>query len=173
MPLKPIAIDILSHLVEVSPTMVREYILNEIESKSSINNLNSSLNKSDSISNKLSSMTTTNQKRTNPSISSPISPSLSNNKENQQDAETKEKTEEKSSQLGSRGPLTLEDILNTDDVFEPILINYVIRQMINDPDPELSGTMQIINVLKLLIDPDNMLSAVNVSKLKKIVLNKV
>ena len=31
--------------------------------------------------------------------------------------------------------LSLADILNTDEVFEPILINYVIRQMINDPDP--------------------------------------
>jgi hypothetical protein len=79
--------------------------------------------------------------------------------------------------------LSLADILNTDEVFEPILINYVIRQMINDPDPgmflislyilkiklnfiffkELSGAMQIINLLKLLIDPENMLSAANVT----------
>jgi len=31
--------------------------------------------------------------------------------------------------------LSLADILNTDDVFEPVLINFIIRQMINDPDP--------------------------------------
>lgn len=35
----------------------------------------------------------------------------------------------------STATLSLADILNTDEVFEPILINFVIRQMINDPDP--------------------------------------
>lgn len=120
--LSPVAIDILCHLVEVSPTMVREHILNEIEAKSSINNLNSSLNRSD--------RTETNSISDSPSI--------------------------------PRDHITFQDVLNTDDVFEPILINYVIRQMINDPDPELSGALQILNILKLLIDPENMLSAVNV-----------
>lgn len=54
----------------------------------------------------------------------------------------------------------MSSILNLDDEsFEPVLINFVIRQMINDPDQELSGALQIINLLKLLIDPENMLSS--------------
>ena len=36
--------------------------------------------------------------------------------------------------------------------------------MINDPDQELSGALQIINLLKLLIDPENMLSGKYVEK---------
>lgn len=160
--LSPIAIDILSHLVEVSPTIVREYILNEIESKSSIINLNSSLNKTDFIPNKLSNTNLAsyniNQKKTIPLICSSIVSSISRIKGNKIKIEQNDKNI-----VSSHEKLTLNDILNTDDVFEPILINYVIRQMIIDPDPELSGTMQIINILKLLIDPENMLSAVNVS----------
>lgn len=44
---------------------------------------------------------------------------------------------------------------------EQTLLNLVIRCLINDPDSELSGAMQITNLLKLLVDPENMLTALN------------
>ena len=52
---------------------------------------------------------------------------------------------------------------NYEDISDFTLLNLVIKNMINDPDQELSGAMQIVNLLKLLIDPENMLSAINVS----------
>ena len=38
-------------------------------------------------------------------------------------------------QTNAKKLLSLKQVLNVEHVFEPILINYVIRQMINDPDP--------------------------------------
>ncbi|XP_076442092.1 serine/threonine-protein phosphatase 4 regulatory subunit 3-like [Babylonia areolata] len=44
---------------------------------------------------------------------------------------------------------------------EDVLINLVIEQMINDSDPELGGAMQLIGILRLLLDPENMLATAN------------
>ncbi|KAL8612838.1 Serine/threonine-protein phosphatase 4 regulatory subunit 3A [Nucella lapillus] len=42
-----------------------------------------------------------------------------------------------------------------------VLINLVIEEMINDADPELGGAMQLIGILRLLLDPENMLTTIN------------
>lgn len=42
-----------------------------------------------------------------------------------------------------------------------VLINLVIEEMINDADPELGGAMQLIGILRLLLDPENMLASAN------------
>ncbi|XP_057197767.1 serine/threonine-protein phosphatase 4 regulatory subunit 3B isoform X1 [Triplophysa rosa] len=45
-----------------------------------------------------------------------------------------------------------------DDV---LLINVVIKQMICDSDPELGGAVQLMGLLRTLMDPENMLAPVN------------
>ncbi|KAM4730518.1 serine/threonine-protein phosphatase 4 regulatory subunit 3B [Anableps anableps] len=45
-----------------------------------------------------------------------------------------------------------------DDV---LLINVVIKQMICDSDPELGGAVQLMGLLRTLIDPENMLASTN------------
>ncbi|XP_041106911.1 serine/threonine-protein phosphatase 4 regulatory subunit 3-like isoform X6 [Polyodon spathula] len=42
-----------------------------------------------------------------------------------------------------------------------LLINVVIEQMICDPDPELGGAVQLMGLLRTLIDPENMLAPSN------------
>jgi len=44
-----------------------------------------------------------------------------------------------------------------------LLINVVIQQMICDSDPELGGAVQLMGLLRTLIDPENMLAPINVS----------
>ncbi|XP_064601832.1 serine/threonine-protein phosphatase 4 regulatory subunit 3-like [Liolophura sinensis] len=44
---------------------------------------------------------------------------------------------------------------------EDLLINLVIEQMVNDTDPELGGAMQLMGILRILIDPENMLATAN------------
>jgi hypothetical protein len=113
-----IAIEIFSHFVEAVSTLVREFILNESEIKSTTtttNNNNSILN-----------------------------------------LNTKQL-------LMSAAVTTTPTNENYEDISDFTLLNLVIKNMINDPDQELSGAMQIVNLLKLLIDPENMLSAINVS----------
>ncbi|XP_033734679.1 serine/threonine-protein phosphatase 4 regulatory subunit 3A-like isoform X2 [Pecten maximus] len=44
---------------------------------------------------------------------------------------------------------------------DDLLINLVIEQMINDTDPELGGAVQLMGILRLLIDPENMLATSN------------
>lgn len=44
-----------------------------------------------------------------------------------------------------------------------LLINVVIKQMICDSDPELGGAVQLMGLLRTLIDPENMLASTNVS----------
>lgn len=51
--------------------------------------------------------------------------------------------------------LALQDVL---------LINVVIKQMICDSDPELGGAVQLMGLLRTLIDPENMLASTNVSR---------
>ncbi|XP_048734187.1 serine/threonine-protein phosphatase 4 regulatory subunit 3A-like [Ostrea edulis] len=48
---------------------------------------------------------------------------------------------------------------NKDD--DDLLINLVIEQMINDTDPELGGAVQLMGIVKLLIDPENMMATAN------------
>ena len=164
-----IAIEILSQFVEAAPTLVREFILNEVESKSSLGSngskgISSSLKQQmpstpvSAITNQFFNQTPINKLGEDQDKQTQLS-SISTTTASAQSAATITTTCQ--NEISSK--LSLADILNTDDVFEPVLINYVIRQMINDPDPELSGAMQIVNLLKLLIDPENMLSAANVS----------
>ncbi|KAM7119284.1 serine/threonine-protein phosphatase 4 regulatory subunit 3B isoform 4-T4 [Ciconia maguari] len=47
-----------------------------------------------------------------------------------------------------------------------LLINVVIEQMICDTDPELGGAVQLMGLLRTLIDPENMLATANVRKYK-------
>jgi len=47
---------------------------------------------------------------------------------------------------------------------DTLLLNVVIEQLINDRDPELGGAVQLSGVLRLLIDPENMLAALNKSE---------
>jgi len=47
----------------------------------------------------------------------------------------------------------------TDD--EDLLINLAIEQMISDTDPELGGAVQLMGILRVLIDPENMLATAN------------
>lgn len=44
-----------------------------------------------------------------------------------------------------------------------LLINVVIKQMICDSDPELGGAVQLMGLLRTLIDPENMLAPASVS----------
>ncbi|XP_043911185.1 serine/threonine-protein phosphatase 4 regulatory subunit 3B isoform X4 [Protopterus annectens] len=45
--------------------------------------------------------------------------------------------------------------------YEILLINVVIEQMICDTDPELGGAVQLMGLLRTLIDPENMLATSN------------
>ncbi|KAK2149303.1 hypothetical protein LSH36_455g01017 [Paralvinella palmiformis] len=44
---------------------------------------------------------------------------------------------------------------------DELLINLVIDQMITDSDPELGGAVQLMGIIRLLIDPENMLGTTN------------
>lgn len=44
---------------------------------------------------------------------------------------------------------------------EPMLVNVVITQIICDTDPEMGRAIQLTTVLRLLIDPENMLTSLN------------
>ncbi|CAG5121155.1 unnamed protein product [Candidula unifasciata] len=50
----------------------------------------------------------------------------------------------------------LHESISVDD--EDLLINLVIEQMVNDTDPELGGAVQLIGILRLLLDPENMMA---------------
>ncbi len=47
---------------------------------------------------------------------------------------------------------------------EDLLINLVIEQMISDTDPEMGGAVQLMGILRVLIDPDNMQVIANVRR---------
>lgn len=40
-------------------------------------------------------------------------------------------------------------------------MNIVIEQMLRDRDPELGGAVQLMGVLRILLDPESMLASVN------------
>ena len=46
-----------------------------------------------------------------------------------------------------------------------LLINLIIEHMICDTDPELGGAVQLMGLLRTLVDPENMLATANVSAL--------
>lgn len=46
-----------------------------------------------------------------------------------------------------------------------LLINLIIEHMICDSDPELGGAVQLMGLLRTLLDPENMLATANVSLL--------
>ncbi|KAK7578089.1 hypothetical protein V9T40_010294 [Parthenolecanium corni] len=58
---------------------------------------------------------------------------------------------------------TLTQVANTDD-HDSMLINIIIEQVICDTDPELARAVQLMTNLRLLIDPENMLSIINKSE---------
>lgn len=57
---------------------------------------------------------------------------------------------------------TLQQANNTEE--DQILLNIIIEQMINDSDPEVGGAVQLMGVLRLLLDPENMLASANKSE---------
>lgn len=44
------------------------------------------------------------------------------------------------------------------------LINIAIEQMLNDSEPELGGAVQLMGVIRILLDPENMLTSTNKSE---------
>jgi hypothetical protein len=132
----------------VAPVLVREFILNEIETKSLVASTGTTSNS------KKSNKQQQQQQISQPSTPQPLTPLR---EESIGSVTTETSTAALSEAVATNIP-SLDEILNVDEEFEPTLINYIIRQMINDPDQELSGAMQIINVLKLFIDSENMLS---------------
>ncbi|CAG7720631.1 unnamed protein product [Allacma fusca] len=53
----------------------------------------------------------------------------------------------------------LQQASDADD--DQLFLNVIIKQLINDKDPELGGAVQLCGVLRILIDPENMLTALN------------
>lgn len=59
---------------------------------------------------------------------------------------------------------TLQQYENVDPNTEHTLINIAIEQMLSDSEPELGGAVQLMGVLRILLDPENMLSSINKSE---------
>ncbi|CAB3383793.1 Hypothetical predicted protein [Cloeon dipterum] len=57
---------------------------------------------------------------------------------------------------------TLQQANSADE--EQLLINVIIEQMICDCDPELGGAVQLMGVLRILLDPENMLASISKSE---------
>ncbi|XP_059476102.1 serine/threonine-protein phosphatase 4 regulatory subunit 3 isoform X2 [Neocloeon triangulifer] len=57
---------------------------------------------------------------------------------------------------------TLQQANSADE--EQLLINVIIEQMICDSDPELGGAVQLMGVLRILLDPENMLASISKSE---------
>lgn len=57
---------------------------------------------------------------------------------------------------------TLKQTSNPDE--ELVLLNVIIEQMICDTDPELGRAVQLMGILRILIDPENMLASINKSE---------
>ena len=130
--------EILSQFVEAAPTLVREFILNEVEQK--INSKSSGSNGNNTNFKQLpSTPVSSHVSISNNFILSSASSSCSKEEAQMQiqTAQTLTNQFDASTLVVSQSfnMLSLADILNTDDVFEPVLINFIIRQMINDPDP--------------------------------------
>lgn len=59
---------------------------------------------------------------------------------------------------------TLQQFNNSDSDEDQTLINISIEQMLSDSEPELGGAVQLMGVLRILLDPENMLSSSNKSE---------
>ncbi|KAK6635908.1 hypothetical protein RUM43_007176 [Polyplax serrata] len=57
---------------------------------------------------------------------------------------------------------TLQQANNTEE--DQFLMNVIIEQMMCDNDPELGGAVQLSGILKILLDPENMLTSANKSE---------
>ncbi|EEB19026.1 conserved hypothetical protein [Pediculus humanus corporis] len=57
---------------------------------------------------------------------------------------------------------TLQQANNTEE--DQFLMNVIIEQMMCDNDPELGGAVQLSGILKILLDPENMLTSTNKSE---------
>ncbi|XP_016843430.1 serine/threonine-protein phosphatase 4 regulatory subunit 3 isoform X2 [Nasonia vitripennis] len=57
---------------------------------------------------------------------------------------------------------TLQQINNTEQ--DQMLVNVIVTQLINDIDHELGGAVQLAGILRLLLDPENMMASVNKSE---------
>jgi protein phosphatase-4 regulatory subunit 3 len=53
----------------------------------------------------------------------------------------------------------LQQLSNIED--DTLLMNVIIEQMTCDSDPEMGGAVQLMYIIKDLLDPENMLGAVN------------
>lgn len=56
----------------------------------------------------------------------------------------------------------LQQANSTED--EHLLLNIIIEQMMCDSDPELGGAVQLSGILRLLIDPESMMTSINKSE---------
>ncbi|XP_014255076.1 serine/threonine-protein phosphatase 4 regulatory subunit 3 isoform X2 [Cimex lectularius] len=54
---------------------------------------------------------------------------------------------------------TLQQTQNSDD--ELVLLNVILEQMMCDTDPELGRAVQLMGILRILIDPENMMTSIN------------
>ncbi|XP_035900271.1 serine/threonine-protein phosphatase 4 regulatory subunit 3 [Anopheles stephensi] len=59
---------------------------------------------------------------------------------------------------------TLQQYNNSDSDEDQTLINIAIEQLLSDSEPEVGGAVQLITVLRILLDPENMLSSANKSE---------
>ena len=112
------AIEIFSQFVEVVPTLVREFILKEVESRSSVSNLKS----------KQQAAVSQVAADVNAASTSAVAGSASGQPVAITDFPILADID---------APISIvpiSSVLNIADDFEPVLINYVIRQMMNDPD---------------------------------------
>uniref|UniRef100_A0AAY4BPW6 Serine/threonine-protein phosphatase 4 regulatory subunit 3 n=1 Tax=Denticeps clupeoides TaxID=299321 RepID=A0AAY4BPW6_9TELE len=55
----------------------------------------------------------------------------------------------------------MQECQQNDDVSDILLINLIIEHMICDMDPELGGAVQLMGLLRTLVDPENMLATSN------------
>uniref|UniRef100_A0A182NKU0 SMK-1 domain-containing protein n=1 Tax=Anopheles dirus TaxID=7168 RepID=A0A182NKU0_9DIPT len=59
---------------------------------------------------------------------------------------------------------TLQQYNNSETDEDQTLINIAIEQLLSDSEPELGGAVQLMTVLRMLLDPENMLSSANKSE---------
>merc|ERR1712088_1280283 len=56
----------------------------------------------------------------------------------------------------------LQQLNNTDD--DSLLMNVIIEQMTCDSDPEMGSAVQLMGIIRTLLDPENMLASDNKSE---------
>ena len=47
---------------------------------------------------------------------------------------------------------------------DQLLMNLIVEQMVCDRDPEVGSAVQLSGIIRILIDPDNMMAALNRSE---------